>query len=409
MANRINRSDFFLVFMLISVSGIPVFVGSRYILPAFYLLTLFLSFSRKIKFSKTFVFFTLITIVILVFQMLYFKHFAWFSSIAFVIKITLPFLILSLIRTSFMKTYVTIMYYIALSSLFLYFLFIAFPGFREFVITNISPFFHVPTRNHLHEFAPNILIYTFTKVTSFRNSGPFWEPGGYAVFLIIALLINFKLNPSFKNKQNLLFIVSLLSTFSTAGYVLLGLLIIYQNLKARTKNRYLYIPLILSLSFLSYFRLDFIGNKVSSRIQSATDANLETTARTRFVSALVDWEQIQKSPFIGVGRDAETRFGIKANQLTYTEHRNNGITGLASKFGLLFFFTYVYMVFLFFKRLEKNRFHAIIMTLFFFLIGFSQSIFEKPLLISFVYLHIFYYREQIFLLNEKNRLAGLLS
>ncbi len=139
--SKTNRLDLFLVFMLIAVSGTPFFVGNRYIIPAFYLFAVTLALTRGIRFNQSFIFFTGFTILLLIAQMVYYEHFALYSSIAILVKITLPFFILSVLRISFMKAYVTIMYRLALISLFLYISFIIIPGLRDYVISNIARFF----------------------------------------------------------------------------------------------------------------------------------------------------------------------------------------------------------------------------------------------------------------------------
>ena len=46
-----------------------------------------------------------------------------------------------------------------------------------------------PLKDQSYLFTPNYIIITFNQYQQLRNSGPFWEPGAFAVFLNIALYL----------------------------------------------------------------------------------------------------------------------------------------------------------------------------------------------------------------------------
>ena len=55
---------------------------------------------------------------------------------------------------------------------------------------------------------------------------------------------------------------------------------------------------------------------------------------------MVDFQDILKNPFFGMGRHDITRFG-GSDDVTLV-HRNNGVTDFAVKMGLIFFIFYFY-------------------------------------------------------------------
>lgn len=137
---------------------------------------------------------------------------------------------------------------------------------------------------------------------SSRIMGLFWEPGIFASYVTIALLIEILTNG--KSKYNkLIFILSLLISQSTAGYILLFLCIIIWALKIKGIKKYfsIFILFIVGVFTIAYFDkiLEYlIGTGISIFVK--LDKNSDTTA-TRIKSMIYNWEIFMSSPFYGIG------------------------------------------------------------------------------------------------------------
>ena len=391
--------------MLIVVSGTPFFVGSRIVFPAFYLFVLISFLIKRWKIELFAWGFFALFLFVSISQMIYFNHFAGYATIALFIKLTFPYFIFKLIKFNVIGRYINIIYRIAIITFVMHIIFVAVPPLQSFTMEKIAPFFQVSTRNEFMTFAPNIIIYTFTPSNLLRNAGIFWEPGGYAIFLLLALMLNLKIQPKILSPKNIIFIISILSTFSTAGYIILLIVLAFHMIRQRKIAVILIsLPLIIGISIYSFYTLDFLGDKIFGQIETAESVDNDETARTRFVSAKLDWEDIKGFPIIGRGRDEETRFDTYKGETTYLEHRNNGITGIAATYGLIIFFIYFFAVNKGFTMLNKgNKLFGFIDTLIFTLLGFSQGIFDKPLLIMFVFIYFATYKEKLFLIKPQRK------
>lgn len=110
--------------------------------------------------------------------------------------------------------------------------------------------------NFFYTYQPSgIFMYT-------RNPGFMWEPGAFAMILIVGLLIDtFSRNKEFTIRK-LIYFIAILSTFSTAGYLALLAYTMYYVLKV--KNIFLKILafLIYAVALFGISRLSFMLSKI---------------------------------------------------------------------------------------------------------------------------------------------------
>ncbi len=173
-----------------------------------------------------------------------------------------------------------------------------------------------------YNYTDNIIVYNInTKgeglVWLKRNSGPFWEPGAFAGFLVLALLFNIIRKGRLNNKTNMILIFGVMSTFSTSGYVALVFVVLSYLMAQRNRiRRIVYVPLIIFTSAVLFFSVDFIGEKIQRKLSFTNQ-----TYNTRFKSAKLDLEDFMDHPFVGLGRSEKTRF--KGERKERSIHRNN--------------------------------------------------------------------------------------
>ena len=62
--------------------------------------------------------------------------------------------------------------------------------------------------DEFYKTSPSIILYTFDPIAmkDYRNPGPFWEPGAFAVYLIVALIFNIIKEGNLLTKKNVVFL-----------------------------------------------------------------------------------------------------------------------------------------------------------------------------------------------------------
>ncbi|MDB5957082.1 hypothetical protein [Ramlibacter sp.] len=169
-----------------------------------------------------------------------------------------------------------------------------------------------------------------------RNSGMFWEPGAFAGYLVLALLLASLSYYRLTRKQLVVIVLALLTTRSTTGYVALALLALgYTLFSGRSKlGRSFVFKVVagcaLPLTFYAvYSNTSFLEAKVAYQF-SATEAENNTWEITRFGNAIYDWGYFLQRPLTGWSLSNTTRPGEEEILL----RQGNALTGLPVRLGL---------------------------------------------------------------------------
>ena len=163
----------------------------------------------------------------------------------------------------------------------------------------------------------------------FRNSGPFWEPGAFAVFLVLVLFHGFRLG-TLTIWRALVISLAVLSTFSTSGLVMLMIFILYSVMKIEVLSKPL-VLLILVVTGLAVFgvsKLDLIAGKIGNQSRSVEqDVGLRNT---RFAIGLYDVQDyLDHNVFYGKGPSSDTRYRGVDDSMA----RANGLSNFLVKWG----------------------------------------------------------------------------
>ncbi|MBN2486437.1 MAG: O-antigen ligase family protein, partial [Bacteroidales bacterium] len=247
---------------------------------------------------------------------------------------------------------------------------------------------------------PHIIIFKFINPSEIsfpptRNPGPFWEAGAFAGFLVIAIVFNCFISGSlFRNKENKIFIIALLTTMSTTGYIAFFIFSLAWIIYKENSDKKLFIlPVAFVVVVILFSRLEFLQDKITTQISNVDPDDFTTQKRSRFVSALVDLEDIRKNPLLGKGKNKFTRFeGYYEDEVL--SHRNNSFTGYAQKFGLIAWFIYFFFTFKsfikmsYFYKIPKNIGVASFLVLC--VLSFSQDFLYKPFFYTFLFFHLIY-------------------
>lgn len=395
-----NKLDYFLVYLLVATTGMNFFYHGIQFIVLGLVMTSFLFFTRRMSIDRFLIGYALLFFFIQIGQAFLFSFFSPLTFLGLYVRLLFAYFTVRLVGRKFSDYYINIIYFFAIVSFLFYLPSMIFPDFANFFLDHISPHLESPfvdPDNFYYRGPQHIIIFNFNAidVAKFysigRNSGPFWEPGAFGGFLLVALLFNIIKTKKLNNKKNIIFILAIVSTFSTASYfVLFVLMIFYFFMNKKLRYKIVFIPLIITSAIFAYNELDFLKLKFERSLELSRNVGQTYGVRTRFSSAMLDWDSLKKSPIFGMGRRIETRFsGIDD---PYLRHRNNGISYLLVVYGPVIFIFYFFLVFKSFKYLcarfyfnPKFAYYSLIIIL---LMGFSESYFLRPFFYALTFYHL---------------------
>lgn len=232
----------------------------------------------------------------------------------------------------------------------------------------------------------NMFIYLYPLAGDYRNTGIFWEPGAFQVFLNIAL-IYLLFN---QNNKNIMFGISIListilSTKSTQGYIVLVIILIAYIISQKQTKYNSLVTLGVLISLFLIFSNENILMNIQEKIIFFERSN---SSLQRFHSTSADVFIILKNPFTGVGFTSYPsllqKYGanigynivVNANTITYT----------AAIFGIPLASFLVYGIYKF-SRKYSNNMHSGILCFFAIIALFTAQNFMEKIII---YILIFY-------------------
>lgn len=136
-----------------------------------------------------------------------------------------------------------------------------------------------------------------------RSCGVFWEPGAFAVYLVLAVMgqLFVKSTPDFK--KVIIYIICVAMTFSTTGVVSLGALFITFLLKKKKVNAHMEKRIrniiIVTLVMFGLFFLFSKNSPVYEKLFGKISNNTSTT-QTRVASIIVPFYIVYRHPLLGV-------------------------------------------------------------------------------------------------------------
>lgn len=323
--------NYLITYFAIAFSGIPFFDENRVARLVFLSILILVFFLKKKTFDGKIILLALAFLIIEIIQISLWggSLFSIITSISFLI--ILPYLILKITGIKFIQCFVNILFIYALISLFFWTASNFFPGFHDFtyylaeVLKPYTP----------HSITESFILYTYEssqELGLYRNPGPFHEPGAFGVFLVLAIVINFIRTKSFTDKKNIVFFIAAITTFSTATYLSLIVLLILTNLFLVGKRKAIVIfllPVLIYFSFTAYNNLDFMGNKISQQYEEQADVSLTTPTSGRILGARKALVAISNYPLFGRGLIAKTQVDYTA-----TDAAGYGWITWISKIGL---------------------------------------------------------------------------
>lgn len=194
-----------------------------------------------------------------------------------------------------------------------------------------------------HRFAG---IYTFTVLDgTYRNAGFFREPGLFAGYLLLGLLWlmldRSGIAPRVRRRRIGVVLAALLTTFSTAGYVTLPLVLTAvafehgKRIRRVVSRKAVFVAvLVVTLGglWLVSQNTTFLEDKIQSQYEEFVD-EAKNYEITRFGAALLDLNAIKERPYLGWGLHESTKFAQTPELAELSP--SGGVTGWARSFGLV--------------------------------------------------------------------------
>lgn len=394
--NRLRRASFYnyvVLTLLIATTGFPFFYNAQEFIFIGFAIAAVVFFNRGLTIEKHLLQIVLLFVVVEVLQGVMFDKIEPVTISGTLVRILFGYFVARILATHFIDYFFRIIYVLAVISLLFYIPSILSSAFFNFFAHDVSSIFQSPfaAENEFYSVKPNILIYCFHEALgeSARNSGPFWEPGAFALFLDIAILLRLiQRKQLFEPKLILLYIV-VITTFSTAGVTTLLILLIsfYMIGKTHLRLRYFFAAIFVIAGYYVFMNVEFLGAKTNDNIRLA-----QSTTSSRFGSALADLRDFSESPFIGWGRGTNRYGGKQFTFFSVSQHRNNGVTYLLATYGIIIFVVYFGI---YYRNLRNICYYfnmttafALFALLIILLLGFSQAVFTRPFFYSLLFVGI---------------------
>ncbi len=394
--NKNKIVDNFLIFFIISSSGMPSIISlNTYIF--LFLFSLYIFIIKKKQFDKVFVLSMFFLIFLFTIQTYIFSFVSIVTIVGLFIRIFIAYFILKIVGLNFIQIYIKQIYFIAIIS-FLFYIILNLSqaqGITSFLINHFTLYeFHYGYLDSSIKY--NIMgIYTYIPELIYRNSGPFWEPGAFSGYLLIAFIFNFYLFDKYQKRRATILVLAILSTLSTTGFIALFTFLFFTYYKI-VKNillKIMALVIIISSGYYGFVNFDFLGAKIESQLSDIQGADVygTDTNSQRFLNILRDIQDIKGHELFGRGVNPYTRYSHDPeNQI-----RTVGLTDIMVKFGIPFF---LFMIYLLYRSIcsylkfqnQQGYFQCIGILITILIILMSEVYFNFPMFWSLLFLQIVY-------------------
>lgn len=274
----------------------------------------------------------------------------------------------------FKVLYTKVMYLICMISIFFYLLFLLFPFLNSFnTVTNA-----------VGNVASNLYLY-ISLHPGLRNCGLFWEPGAFQTFIAIALLFSLS-KTIIDRKEIVVLVVSMITTFSTTGFVaLIVLFAIYilstSNIKQKSSAVF---AVILCAGAFIYFAYDLLfdasgsfGKLLAFQERGGADSDTFDTVSVRYFSFILPIQAFLSSPLWGVGYDGLVKYSFDFTRGMNTCTMINWFAVYGLFWGVIMLIGFIRLS----KCLGSNYISRFLIFVLFFIITCSENYVNNPIIL----------------------------
>lgn len=369
----------FLIILLVLYMGSASILTTKYIGISIGLLVFVIHLNKQKTFNSSFLKLLVYWIIINVFAMVFIAPFGIlrvFNNA--LVLLFLPYMVINLMGFNFWRKLEKFIYILTLISLPLYIMNNIFPGF----FNSLDSVFSVFTKPALSLNSNYWSVFIYTNAFAegsfglLRNNGFMWEPGGFAMILIVALIYHLLTQGYIFNRKTIVYIISILTTFSTAGYFALIVLLSGFVLRKITVMNIVIVGVVIVLFSVYAYRLEFISGKVDTyftQFEKDPTGELGNSEKkvNRFQGGFTAAIRTLKYP-IGYGLISFNDTGD--NEYSYG---TNGLGSLLEMWGVLGFGFLILNMRRFIELL--NSFHTSKLTIYLLLLALLIVFFSNPI------------------------------
>lgn len=289
--------------------------------------------------------------------------------------------------------YENIMYVLTIISLVFYVIHNSFLGglLNEIILSFDMSENLFPEKNYA-----SILFYSLRSFDDnylfIRNQGFTWEPGPFSCYIALAIFFNLIRNnlKLIDKKKLIIFLIGIISTQSTTGFVMLFTIIIWLYL-SNQKNKFIRsfgVSTLILVFVIIFNNISFLQEKIISEFEQDVTQVVENSVTYdakynpgRFASLQLALIDFQNYPLLGIGGNKNLRYAAQegANVSTIS-----GIGMIMTQYGVVGLSLFLFMLFRTGNWLSKGySFNSfMIFPLLFLIISFSFDIIQTPILIT---------------------------
>lgn len=226
----------------------------------------------------------------------------------------------------------------------------------------------------------NLYFETQTLNNITRNSAIFTEaPMASLNFTISFIFQNlFNKNDKYHTLKEIILIISILSTFSSTGYIALLIILVMKTIFTKYKNKNLFLPIVLILSIISLF---LIHSLLSSKLGTAS-------GEIRIDDYKAGFEAWKLHPFIGSGINTNAFENFMANWRSNNLGFSNTIMDILVSGGIYLFIPYlISIIYSFIQSLRHHNINNIILIIILCYL-FATTIFTNTYILYFLFIII---------------------
>lgn len=362
--------------LVIMFSGVNYFANQILVVLIFLILLIIVFLNKPFRLDLNFLYLTSAFFIVFLFQSIVIT---WISPYYFIryfsFVLLIPYMLLKFLPLDYNKYIIKIVYILTIIDLIIWLLSLTIPSFDNYlshlvVRLGLDPFIEKPKSMLLYTYETNMAL-------GIKRFAGFWhEPGAFAVLLGYCLCFNTLIKNTILSKQNLVFFIGLLATFSTTAYLALGVggyMFLVLFLKRHSFIKIISLPLIILISIYLFKNLDFLQPKVEEQIETQMASDISGTQTSgRFLGFRKSLNVIKTYPFFGRGLSTKTQA-----EITSAEHTGYGWPGYFARIGIPLS---IVLAILFYKAIElytiyynaNKKWIPIFITLFIILL-FSQK------------------------------------
>ncbi len=303
--------------------------------------------------------------------------------------IILPYGVMSLVGNSFWIIFEKISFKLTLLSLPLFILNWIFPSFFNSLSIIFQNFTYYRLFDHGLSNYWSAFIYSnaIPSTIFYRNSGFMWEPGAFAMLIVLNQVIDWLKNGPKYNFRFSIYLIAMITTLSTAGYIAFFLLILIPVLNKIKISNVIIIGGIIALFWNYVFSFYFIGEELKMYAEDFSGKAMEYDAKNdafkvnRFTIVYYDFLEVIKNP-IGFGVVSKDDFDSQGNIIGV-----NGLSSLFKMWGIPMFIYFMYLIYHFLdvnRHQKVNKFMLFFMFLALLIVLFSSTSSRSPFIYTII-------------------------